>query len=287
LDGNKIVKIAQLMRQPSDKELFDCLDNKEMVLELLPNRMEVVTDEMELQLVLRLQSFWKAHMARKYFRTIKLLKKNFVFLQGWMRIFYKHKVMKRRIFKMNQDYQLEFNERQEEFKVQWSQLKNEKRLEIHINSLGYDKFKRTTTNNYREKQNLQMSRMFRLRDPNLEIVIVTSTELPIDIMAYYVKILDVCGIPDAANRIHIIHPENSEKFKANNLCLSAVIHYSPITMKKLKYLSAGKNAYIVNGFPSNYDLLLAVKIGIPLLTGDPNLNFVNSQKHTSKCLFED
>ena len=110
-----------------------------------------------------------------------------------MRIFYNYKVMKKRIFRLNQQYQKEFNERQEWFKDNWSTMKNEKRLEIHINSLGYDNFKRATTNNYREKQNLQISRMFRLRDPNLEIVIVTSIELPIEIMAYYVKILDVCG----------------------------------------------------------------------------------------------
>ena len=122
--------------------------------------------------------------------------------------------------------------------------------------------------------------MFRLRDPNLEIVLLTAGTLPIDIMAYYVKILDVSGIKDAASRIHIISPENAEKFKVYDLCLSAVIHYSPITMKKLRYLIQGKNAYIVNGFPSNYDLLLAVKIGVPILTGDPNLNFTHSQKHT-------
>lgn len=37
------------MRPLSDKELFECLDNKDMLMELLPNRMEAITDEVETQ----------------------------------------------------------------------------------------------------------------------------------------------------------------------------------------------------------------------------------------------
>ena len=51
LDGNKVVKISRLMRPVTEKELFDCLDNKEMVMELIPNRIELVTEKMETQLV--------------------------------------------------------------------------------------------------------------------------------------------------------------------------------------------------------------------------------------------
>lgn len=119
------------------------------------------------------------------------------------------------------------------------------------------------------------------------MVYVTSFELPLDIMAYYVKILEIGGIKDPGSRIHILYPENCHIFAKNELCLGAVTYYSPKLLKKLSRLAEGKNAYIVNGYPSVYDLKIAVRLGIPILTGNPMINLVYSSKYITKCLFED
>lgn len=287
LDKEKIIHIASRMKIPSEKELFDCLENKDMVLELIPNRTEKLGDRIEKHLITRLQGFMRLWLGKKYYKKVKQFKSNFIFIQNWMRICFNYKILKRKIFMIYKSYQMEFDQRQEEFKREWSMIKDQKRLEIHINSLGFDKFKRKTTNNFVNKQNLQLSRIFRLRDPNLEQVIITSTETPIELMAYYVKILEVSGIQDPASRIHFLFPENAEKFETAELCLSANIYYSPEVMKKIRFLAEGKNAYIVNGYPSNYDLILAVKLGQPSLTGDPNLSRTYSMQSTSKLLFDD
>ena len=287
LDKDNILKIAKRMNMPTEKQLFECLENKDMVLELIPNRAEILSERIEKYLILKIQAFWKAHLARKYYKKVKQFKRTFIFIQNEMRICHNYKVLKRKIFKIYKMYQIQFNYNQSALKDRWPDIKNSSRLEIHINSLGYDKFKRKTTNNYLHRQNLQLSRIFRLRDPNLELVIITSCEIQIELLAYYVKILQVSGIKDPASRIHFQYPENAHKFDANELCLSANIYYSPEQMKKITFITEGKNAYIVNGYPSNYDLILSAKLNVPILTGDPNVNRNYSTQHTSKLLFDD
>lgn len=89
-------------------------------------------------------------------------------------------------------------------------------VEIHLNSLGYDDFKKFSVLNYNNRQNFQLSRIFRLINPNVELIYISPEEIPMDILAYYLKILEVSGAEDVANRIHILYPENYQFFKKNN-----------------------------------------------------------------------
>lgn len=56
------------------------------------------------------------------------------------------------------------------------------------------------------QQNSQLARIFRLVDPLIEIVIISPYELQLDLLAYYVKMLEISGIHDAESRLHFITP---------------------------------------------------------------------------------
>lgn len=43
-------------------------------------------------------------------------------------------------------------------------------------------------------------------DPLIEIVIISPYELQLDLLAYYVKMLEISGIHDAESRLHFITP---------------------------------------------------------------------------------
>lgn len=46
--------------------------------------------------------------------------------------------------------------------------------------------------------------------------------------------------------------------------------YSPKTLKKIKNLILGKQAYIIPGSPSISDIKLSIRLAIPILCGEPS-----------------
>lgn len=56
------------------------------------------------------------------------------------------------------------------------------------------------------QQNSQLARMFRLVDPNVEIIFVSPFEMQLDVIAYYVKMLEINNVKDVEHRLHFITP---------------------------------------------------------------------------------
>ena len=79
-------------------------------------------------------------------------------------------------------------------------------------------------------------------------------------------------------------PDNINKFP-HHFSLAQVLMYSPSTMKRIKNLIAGKQAYIVPGVSSIDDIKLSVRLAIPIMTGDPNKQHLYSTKSGSKKIF--
>lgn len=59
-------------------------------------------------------------------------------------------------------------------------------------------------------QNGQIERILRLTDPNIEIILVTMEPLGVDVLGYYAKMLELKGIKDADNRLHLIVPVDKD-----------------------------------------------------------------------------
>jgi hypothetical protein len=63
-----------------------------------------------------------------------------------------------------------------------------------------------TISNYSEKKNLQITRMFRLKDPRLVIIMVCPNDLPIEVVNYYYKVMELAGIENYRDRLHFVVP---------------------------------------------------------------------------------
>ena len=72
----------------------------------------------------------------------------------------------------------QFTDRQDELRCKWKDIKRGKRIEIHLNSLEIDEEKRLSIENFSERENIQLSRIFRLKDENLILIYVSATDLP-------------------------------------------------------------------------------------------------------------
>jgi hypothetical protein len=70
---------------------------------------------------------------------------------------------------------------------------------------------RMTIENLKQLENAQISRIFRLKDPNVDVIYVAPYIFSTELTKYYMKILELLEIDN--HRLHIIVPENANKFK--------------------------------------------------------------------------
>jgi hypothetical protein len=78
--------------------------------------------------------------------------------------------------------------------------------------------------------------MFRLKDENLILIYVSSTELLPELINYYYKMLDLAGITKYQDRLLFFTPSNSQFFP-NHFSVSKLLYYSSKTLKQLKIIT--------------------------------------------------
>jgi hypothetical protein len=103
---------------------------------------------------------------------------------------------------------------------------------------------RMTMEKFAQRENAQISRIFSIKDPNVDVIYISPFTLTNDVFKYYVKILDLVEIEAPEKRFNVIVPENYVKFPQHFSC-SQVLLYSPKALKRIQQLIAGKQAYIV------------------------------------------
>ena len=64
-------------------------------------------------------------------------------------------------------------------------------MEVHISSISIEELKRISMEKFLQRENAQMSRIFSLKDPNVEVIYVTPFQMTSDVLGYYMKILEI------------------------------------------------------------------------------------------------
>jgi hypothetical protein len=175
----------------------------------------------------------------------------------------------------------------EEFKLKWPSIKQGRRVEVHINSLSVAEVQRLSMEKFLIRENSQLSRIFAIRDPNVEVVYVVPFQMTNDVLGYYMKILEIGEVEDAKSRLHFVVPDNIHKFP-HHFSLAQVLLYSPKTLKKIRQLitkSDHSQAYIVPGQTGLEDIKLSIRLAIPILSGEPSKQHLYSTKSGAKKIF--
>lgn len=201
-------------------------------------------------------------------------------------MFLEYKSTRRVIQKVNFELIEKFTERQEVFKENWTFLKLQARVEVHVNNLSYEEMKRLTMEKFLQRQNAQITRIFSLKDPLVSVIYVAPFDLQSEIMNYFYKILELGEIANYKQRLHFIWPENHSRFPTH-YSTTQLLLLSPKALKRIRTLIRNKPAYIVPGVPSKDDIKLSNALEVPLFSGSPQVQQVHCTKSGAKRLFNE
>lgn len=144
--------------------------------------------------------------------------------------------------------------------------------------------KRLTTGHITEKKNLQLTRLFRLKDPNLTIILVCPNEIPQEVISYYMKILELSEVENYRDRLHLVVPEAGRIFP-QHMSTSKLLYYSPKCLAKIKKIIKDRPCFMISGYPCNDTIKISEFLGVHLLSGDPKKAKHFSTKSQARRLF--
>lgn len=101
------------------------------------------------------------------------------------------KQTKARVEELNNESLFVWREMMAEFKQKWPAIKTRRRVEVHVNSLSIEEMKRISMEKFLLRENSQLSRIFAIKDLNVEVIYVTPFQITSDVLGYYLKILEI------------------------------------------------------------------------------------------------
>ncbi|KAM9352354.1 IQ motif-containing protein H [Symphorus nematophorus] len=235
---------------------------------------------------IRIQSCWRRYVARTAYCRLKWAA---VTISRQTRMPCIRKALKARRFRQLENHR----SRAQHLAANWKHIQSSKRTIIHIPSLGYSHRQRLNLREFETLQNIQISRLCEIRDENVEVIYVCPSHLGEEILDYYTSLLKCDGATDTGTaqasscirRFVILTPEAVDYFPFHNMCLSTLLKYSPRTLKRIRNLIQGKQAYIVGGVAHVDDLAVADELGVPILAPEPTVAQLHSTKSGGRRIF--
>ncbi|XP_053479030.1 IQ motif-containing protein H-like isoform X2 [Ictalurus furcatus] len=258
--------------------LLSALENREEVLELMKQPGQRYKGEGGRRVAaVRIQACWRCYRTRSSYlhqqrrkwaaRTIAV---------SWLLHAQLSRV--RKSLQATRLRQLEnYHNRGKHLATNWNHLITSKRTIIHVPSLGYSQQQRHSLRRFDILQNTQMGRLCDIRDKNVEVIYVCPVHLGEDLIHYYTHLLGLNGVIETgkptpsnwAKSFTILTPEAHQHFSSHCMCVSTLLKYSPHTLRRIKNLIQGKQAYLVSGVPHMDDLAVADELGVPVLGPEP------------------
>ena len=279
-DGKRLVEL--IGKRYREEELLDCLVNKEEVRPFIKiPRIQFQGEAGKVKAAIKIQSAWRMYKTRKAYLDLMDLMNNAKVIQRAFRRYLEVKNMRKTAASKFKEKMNEWKAIQMKFRKDWNKIKKGKRLEVHISSFSADELRRLTMDKFLVRQNLQLSRIFAIQDPNVEIVLVSAFEMTPEVVGYYTKILELGNIQDVNSRLTLLYPDASNTLPTH-LSTSRSILYCPGLLNTLKNMTRYKTAYIVPGIMSKDEVELSVALKVPVLAGDPYKSSLFSTKSGSK-----
>ncbi|CAK90310.1 unnamed protein product (macronuclear) [Paramecium tetraurelia] len=281
VDGRSIIHLIHCRRTITLSDIVKCIQNKDEIIPYLFPRLFIGQDGLE-RAAEKIQAAFKGYIQFRRFQQLKTLYKSTIYIQKYFRRKQQKELTKQRVLQRTNSIYKEFLQRQTMFQDNWNQYKLYPRVEIHLSSLNYSEYQRLTMDKFIQKENSQISRIFRAIDPQVEIIYICAYEQDKDILMYYERIFEMHQV--SFKKVRFLTPENADKFNTHMSLLQKLI-YSPKCLKQIRKIIENKLAMVIPGYPSNEFIQLCHMLNVPLYSGLPQHHLLYSSQSGAQVLF--
>lgn len=274
IDSNKILYLIRFYENKIEnimnKDLLYCMTNDDIEKKGFEIKNEnSLYEKIREAFIIRIQKMIRRKLAYNKYQFQKVLKINVTFLQSHYRRFIIQKKVKKLLEEEKINIHNKFMELFNNFKLRWDKIQNSSRIEIHFFSISSDSYNNCLIDKYSLKEALQLNRLVRLVDPNIEIIYILPFHINDEILTYYITLLENLGVKKIEDRLHFMVPEAVDFFPSN-YNLSKLIYFSPKLISELKSLLKYREAYIIPGEISNLEERLCYMLEKPIMMGSKN-----------------
>ena len=182
---------------------------------------------------IKLQSVVRMRLAMRLVRKMKVVLSRVKHIQHWWMSVKARREFLRNGKQRGDEVMKRFEERQEQFQLDWPQIKTTSRVEIHYANISGSELKKLGIERYKSRVSLQVGRVFRAMQDKVEVVLVTPGEVPEEIKMYYYKILEMADVRLGGVRVHFISVQGGDSFP-EHFCTPSKILCSRSTLRAIK-----------------------------------------------------
>ena len=238
VDSNKILYLLKFydnkIENIMNKDLLDCLTNEDIIKNGFDTKDEKnLCEKIREVFIIRIQKLVRRKRAYKIYQFKKEVNNKIIILQRHYRSYIIRKKVLLILEQEKEKIHSNFMTLYKEFKTRYDKIQSNPRIEIHYYSISSDCYHNCLIDKFVLKEALQLTRLIRLVDPNLEIIYILPFYLNEEILTYYLSLLENIGIKNIEDRLHILIPEACEYFPTN-YNLSKLIYFSPKMIKEIK-----------------------------------------------------
>lgn len=289
IDGKQLAELAsfQSVDIATRAQLLRCIANAEDVLPLIEDstRPYHFSSRGHHLAAMKIQSVWRMYHQRIAYIHLLIGTRAAIVIQRQWGIHRSHYITQCTLRSIQETRLAQWRRTMSDFVSRWPQIRDSRRIVVHIPSLSYPTYQAKKTPFYFARQLGQLTRISALADPAVEMVFVVPFKPEAEVVKYCFNLLEDAGLPNVSGRLTLLVPENAERMP-DNISLSRLVLLSPRLIKTLSAICAGRTAYIIPGVIGAEELTLAAQLNVPLLAPEPRIALAYGTKSGCRRLLE-